>query len=174
MRARSSFFVRRARSALAIALGSLVAQPFGCGTDTAESSGDATTTDAEATTHPSACEAPTPVVVAGQDTGFVRCANGATHRPAAVACADLTPRAAPCEHAPAMPPDVGCTKDADCTEPLSYCAVRGGTSPSDPSCVCTRGCTTDADCAGGICSAHASRPAAPPTRTAGRARCARA
>jgi hypothetical protein len=92
--------------------------------------------------NPSRCGASTPLLIAGQETGFARCESGAVHRVAAKACADLTPRSGRCgeESNPGE-----CTTDADCPG-QSTCEesdwLRG-------QCYCNPGCVTDDDCGPG-------------------------
>ncbi|AUX44528.1 hypothetical protein SOCE26_059920 [Sorangium cellulosum] len=96
------------------------------------------------------CDDPEPVVIAGQNTGYVRCAGGWLHRAEVVACPSPLPRAETCEDP--LGDEGNCKSDADCTDqPNGYCATSAvGNAP--PGCFCNYGCTTDADCgAGQIC-----------------------
>ncbi|MGK3961732.1 ferritin-like domain-containing protein [Sorangium sp. So ce118] len=99
---------------------------------------------------PYECKDPERIVVAGRDTGYVRCAGGWTHRAEVVDCPSALPREKACSEPSGAAG--GCTTDADCTEhPHGYCnAATGGEML--PGCFCHYGCTTDADCgAGQIC-----------------------
>ncbi|WP_044986242.1 ferritin-like domain-containing protein [Sorangium cellulosum] len=99
---------------------------------------------------PFACDDPEPVLVAGQNTGYVRCAGGWMHRAEVITCPSPLPRPEACK-------DTGggagsCSSDADCTErPHGFCSPGlGGEAP--PGCFCHYGCTTDAECnEGQIC-----------------------
>ena len=83
------------------------------------------------------CPDPQPRFVEGQDTGFVRCANGATHRTRAADCPVVAGDAGV---------EGGCVSDSDCpSATLCECGDGGG------SCV-PASCTTDTLCAaGGLC-----------------------
>ncbi|WP_437669131.1 ferritin-like domain-containing protein [Sorangium sp. So ce131] len=96
------------------------------------------------------CDDPEPVVIAGQNTGYVRCAGGWLHRAEVVACPSPLPRAESCEDP--LGGEGNCKSDADCTDqPNGYCATSTGGEVL-PGCFCHYGCTTDADCgAGQIC-----------------------
>ncbi|WP_437806125.1 ferritin-like domain-containing protein [Sorangium sp. So ce1078] len=99
---------------------------------------------------PFACDDPEPIVIAGQNTGYVRCAGGWMHRAEVVTCPSPLPRGEACT-GPGDGPGA-CSSDADCTEqPHGYCnTASGGDAPSG--CFCHYGCTTDADCGEGqIC-----------------------
>ncbi|WP_437274510.1 ferritin-like domain-containing protein [Sorangium sp. So ce375] len=99
---------------------------------------------------PFACDDPEPIVVAGQNTGYVRCAGGWIHRAEIVTCPSPLPRGEACTDPSGAKGN--CTTDADCTErPHGYCnTVTGGDVA--PGCFCHYGCTTDADCGEGqIC-----------------------
>ncbi|AUX34023.1 MULTISPECIES: ferritin-like domain-containing protein [Sorangium] len=99
---------------------------------------------------PFACDDPEPILVAGQNTGYVRCAGGWMHRAEVITCASPLPRPEACKD-----PGAGassCSSDADCTEqPHGFCSPGlGGEAP--PGCFCHYGCTTDAECnEGQIC-----------------------
>jgi hypothetical protein len=104
-----------------------------------------------------ACESPSPVIVAGVDTGFVQCAPssgmGVRHRVKVVTCPSALPRASggTCTGTVlGIDAGTGCSKDSDCTaKALGTCDLGDGHFPS---CACSYGCTTDADCATGqIC-----------------------
>ncbi|WP_437979642.1 ferritin-like domain-containing protein [Sorangium sp. So ce117] len=99
---------------------------------------------------PFACDDPEPIVVADQDTGYVRCADGWIHRAEVVTCPSPLPRAKAC--ADPSGATGNCKSDADCTEqPHGYCDVMTGGEVA-PGCFCQYGCTTDADCGEGqIC-----------------------
>ena len=108
------------------------------------------------------CESPTPLL-AGQDTGFIKCAQGFTHRVAAIACPSALPRddvleaghyyegmgGADPNAVPELPDDE-CLQDSDCQAPLGFCvtAQLGG----EPGLVygqynyCDAGCSSDDDC----------------------------
>ena len=95
-----------------------------------------------------ACADPSPVMVGGQETGFVRCeASDVLHRVSVVDCPNLLPRdGAACT--PIGPGESTCTSDADCTgAPLGICT----TVPTShyPGCGCVYGCERDSDCAQG-------------------------
>ncbi|WP_433926309.1 ferritin-like domain-containing protein [Sorangium cellulosum] len=99
---------------------------------------------------PFACDDPEPVVVAGVDTGYVRCAGGWMHRAKVVACPSALPREEACSDPSGAAGS--CKTDADCTDqPHGHCnAATGGDVL--PGCYCNYGCTTDADCGDGqIC-----------------------
>ncbi|WP_437961908.1 ferritin-like domain-containing protein [Sorangium sp. So ce119] len=99
---------------------------------------------------PFACDDPEPIVVAGVDTGYVRCAGGWMHRAKVVACPSALPREEACSDPSGAAGS--CKTDADCTDqPHGYCnAATGGDVL--PGCYCNYGCTTDADCGEGqIC-----------------------
>jgi hypothetical protein len=128
------------------------------------------------------CENPQPILGPnGNDTGFVRCENGFTHRRERRTCDSSVPRPDP------VPTGLGsgsyCTMDSECTEPLSYCGPdlfqiypyvrcqKGCLSDADcaegmicfcnaPMGVClqTHDCQTDADCAGGLCTMIPRKP----------------
>jgi hypothetical protein len=117
-------------------------------TPVADAGGDVTPD--EFATSKGVCTNPTPLVVGGQETGFVRCDEGHTHRAAVQACPTLLPRAAKCEARPGSAQ--GCSVDADCREkPNGACTPPGaGRGPGE--CVCNYGCRSDGDCeAGSVC-----------------------
>jgi hypothetical protein len=100
-----------------------------------------------------ACEAPTPVVIAGKDTGFVTCAEGVRHRASVVTCPNALPRSGGGECTGGFGLDGGpgsCTRDSDCTaKPYGTCGLGGGHFAT---CECSYGCVADSDCAAGeIC-----------------------
>ncbi|WP_437774359.1 ferritin-like domain-containing protein [Sorangium sp. So ce1097] len=99
---------------------------------------------------PFACDDPEPIVVAGQPTGYVRCAGGWIHRTEVIACPSAIPRDKACSDPSGI--EGSCTTDADCTDqPHGYCDVSSGID-TVPGCYCHYGCTTDADCGEGqIC-----------------------
>ncbi|WP_437573314.1 ferritin-like domain-containing protein [Sorangium sp. So ce887] len=99
---------------------------------------------------PFACDDPEPIIVAGQNTGYVRCAGGWMHRAEIVACPSPLPRAEACPE-PSDNPGA-CSSDADCTEqPHGHCDPAAG-NDALPGCFCQYGCTIDADCTEGqIC-----------------------
>jgi hypothetical protein len=85
----------------------------------------------------SRCKDPMPIVVAGEDTGYVKCANGAVHRPAIKACPVL-----PMPACTATNPMGNCHSDADCTlGPHGHCG-----NVNDEVCSCSYGCINDSDC----------------------------
>jgi hypothetical protein len=101
-----------------------------------------------------ACAAPVPVTKEGSSTGpsggFVRCADGAVHRPAASECwseLDTPDASAPVPGAAAASP---CRTNADCTAlPHGYCTTFPNFSPFPPyppSIGCAYGCVRDSDC----------------------------
>jgi hypothetical protein len=105
------------------------------------------------------CLDPQPVLVGGQDTGYVQCSNGVLHRPAKASCPSLVPRATySCGAAssPGLPgeaplPAGNCVSDADCTA-HSNGACEASFGLDGGSCYCTYGCSTDEDCGqGNIC-----------------------
>jgi hypothetical protein len=99
-----------------------------------------------------ACDSPSPVVIAGKDTGFVRCNGDVNHRAKATACPNTLPRQVEGVCASGTPIDAGgaCAHDSDCTaKPYGTCGYSGGRVPS---CACSYGCVADTDCAQGeIC-----------------------
>ncbi|MCB9525708.1 MAG: ferritin-like domain-containing protein [Myxococcales bacterium] len=97
---------------------------------------------------PSACRDPQPVVDAvGAPTGFVRCADGAINRAAAVACPG-PPAGSTCD--PEALPEgarLNCEVDADCADrPHGRCIGNLGSPGLEQGCFCSYGCQTDADC----------------------------
>jgi hypothetical protein len=86
------------------------------------------------------CESPSPILVDGEDSGFVLCDGYWKHRPESKTCPSSIPRAD-------FACGVGsCSTDADCGGgPNAYCAVDS----FDESCFCATGCATDADCGSG-------------------------
>ncbi len=94
---------------------------------------------------PSACKDPLPLLQpSGSPTGFVRCADGAIDRVAAVACDAPAP---PGEACVGDEVNLSCTTDADCVD-RSYGRCLHGDSPDlgSTSCGCSYGCKVDADC----------------------------
>lgn len=97
-----------------------------------------------------ACTSPTPVVVAGKDTGFVRCAEGYSHRVAHADCPSLVPRPNVTCSPGGKDAGMECGDDTDCTaKPNGVCGAGNG---GPFFCSCTYGCVRDSDCASGqIC-----------------------
>lgn len=97
---------------------------------------------------PFPCEDPLPVLVDGQDSGYVRCAKGFFARPEVRECPSLLPRDQACDSGGGEDFS-NCTTDADCTERPHGSCNQGG---FEPGCFCNYGCTNDADCGEGrIC-----------------------
>ncbi|HEY2408774.1 MAG TPA: hypothetical protein VGI10_22365 [Polyangiaceae bacterium] len=99
-----------------------------------------------------ACANPSPVLLAGKDTGFVSCGAGVVHRASVVACPSLLPRAngGSCTFGSGAA-GAPCALDADCAQkPNGTC--NHVTTGHLPSCACDYGCLSDQDCASGeIC-----------------------
>lgn len=104
-----------------------------------------------------ACADPQPLLVAGQETGFVSCGDGGPlHRPEQRTCPSLLPRDV--EFEPVNPhPSLGgaagaesvlgfdeCTRDSDCEGPYAHCVHALPIGPDYLKCVA--GCVSDADC----------------------------
>lgn len=87
------------------------------------------------------CESPAPILVDGEDTGFVVCDGYWKHRPESKTCPSSIPRADfTCEMG-------SCSADADCGGGANdYCSLDS----FDGSCFCATGCTSDADCGSGM------------------------
>ncbi len=106
------------------------------------------------------CKDPQPIVVAGVDTGYDKCAGGFVRRRAIVACPGVVPTGPACNK-----PDAGstCTTNTDCTQKANgYC----GPDFYEFSCVCYYACTTDADCGPGkVCLCGAPSRCVPSTCT---------
>lgn len=103
--------------------------------------------------------------IAGQETGFVRCAEGYSHRLAVRECPSVLPRDR------VLPPTMGgasglggatswaadqCNQDSDCPGKHAKCEVASShdltTHITEYWNRCSNGCTVDADCgAGAIC-----------------------
>ncbi|MGH7434479.1 MAG: ferritin-like domain-containing protein, partial [Polyangiaceae bacterium] len=104
--------------------------------------------------HP--CTSPTPIVVAGVDTGFDTCAGGTIRRRAIVSCPSTLPRAGggSCS-AGDSGAFMNCTSDSDCTmSPDGHCELNNpAPNPGfSAQCLCNYGCRNDSDCTGGsIC-----------------------
>ncbi len=111
------------------------------------------------------CESPTPLL-AGQDTGFIKCAQGFTNRVAAIACPSALPRDQVLEAGHyydgmggadpnAVPelPDDQCLQDSDCPAPLGFCATAQLGGEPGPAYgqynYCDAGCSSDDDCGDG-------------------------
>jgi eukaryotic-like serine/threonine-protein kinase len=95
---------------------------------------------------PASCLDAVPIKVAGQATGFERCAGGTTHRSAVLTCPSLLPRATSCSRGA----QDACEKDRDCKSANDFCEAHelGGRS-----CQCIAGCRSDDDCgAGTLCA----------------------
>ena len=99
------------------------------------------------------CVNPNPVVIGGEDTGYVRCMGGGAivHRPHAMDCPNLLPRASGGACVAPGTTAQPCANDAACTaRPHGYCAMV----PTNhlPACGCLYGCVRDSDCFDGqIC-----------------------
>jgi hypothetical protein len=94
------------------------------------------------------CGTETPILAAGQDTGFATCASGIIHRRAKTQCPNLL--VAPPPGSCTAAGSAYCRADADCAGkgPNARCIA----DPAPTYCSCVSGCTTDADCgAGQIC-----------------------
>ena len=95
------------------------------------------------------CQSPTKILQPnGEDSGFVRCANGGVDRVAPATCELVAPA---CDGSESL---TTCATDADCTAaPNGRCTRTwhtGGTG-SVVECGCSYLCATDADCADGVC-----------------------
>jgi hypothetical protein len=94
------------------------------------------------------CVEPTPLLIAGQDTGYDTCSGGILQRRAATACPSLLPASCANEDAGVAADSgeactQGCTSDNDCI--FGFICVCG-----DPIGVCEQAsCKTDADCPNG-------------------------
>src|SRR5262245_25787660 len=127
------------------------------------------------------CENPQPLLGPnGNDTGYVTCENGFTHRSERHTCDSIVPRPGPVPTGSSA--GSICTMDSECTDPLSYCGQdlyeifgyvqcqKGCLSDADcaegmicfcrnPMGVCLQSsCETDADCSGGLCTMVPRKP----------------
>ena len=122
------------------------------------SSGSSSSTHGSSSSGYIACESPSPVVVAGHNTGFVSCSGNVEHRASVETCPSTLNvtdggGACPIPHNDAEPPFMGeCSSDNDCTaKPLGTCGLPGGGGVA-AACICSYGCTQDSDCGpGAIC-----------------------
>lgn len=93
------------------------------------------------------CTKPTPVIIGGKDTGFVRCEEGYQHRVTATDCPSLAPReGGVCGGGGG----IDCSEDSDCTAKANgICRPNNGGAFI---CQCAYGCVRDSDCTTGqIC-----------------------
>jgi hypothetical protein len=90
------------------------------------------------------CANPTPLVRDGQDTGYIKCADGALNRASVVGC--MNPVTAPaCQGTEA---DRSCDTHANCTDaPHGFC--MSGRGQRGEYCGCVYPCLNDAECAAG-------------------------
>jgi hypothetical protein len=95
--------------------------------------------------NPFPCTSPTPVVVAGVDTGYDRCDSGVVRRRAIIDCPVAVPRAGVSEGCPAGDGGYQCTSDRDCSSQHGAC-FRLQTEFAGESCQCVPGCARDSDC----------------------------
>jgi hypothetical protein len=95
---------------------------------------------------PFACADPTPVLVAGRDTGYDKCRGGAIRRRAIIECPQQLSADASCRDLEDS--SVGmCTSNAECDAGAYGSCVLNGYL-----CACNYGCVRDSDCASGeIC-----------------------
>ena len=94
------------------------------------------------------CTNPTPELIDGKPTGYVRCDGVYFHRAEKRDCPSTLPR----QQAPHLPgPGADCATDADCTDrPNGYC--RSWTTFAGSGFTCDYGCLKDEDCTTGeIC-----------------------
>ena len=95
---------------------------------------------------PFPCEDPQPVMLMGQDTGTVRCANGMVHRAQARECPARPQSGVPVDFCgDANGGNQGdCATDFDCRDrPLGFCRPANA---GIPMCSCIYGCVSDSDC----------------------------
>lgn len=101
------------------------------------------------------CTQATPILVAGVDTGTVRCEGPFLQRVSAGTCPVRVPRAGVQDG----DPNGECLEDSHCVaRPLGWCGRPPGDWQASPAC--QYGCETDDDCAAGeLCACHESTPA---------------
>lgn len=107
----------------------------GAGVGTSGSAGQSTV--------PFPCENPKPYPVAGQDVGYIECANGAIARREVKTCPSALPRA---ESSCSSDISESCSSDADCGTPYGRCISMFSGQMGGDTCFCVAGCVQDSDC----------------------------